>query len=461
MGRMSFGSIWILGLMAALLAFAGCESDDDDDSNAASGSTEIGGNEGGTESGIQAFCSSSDNCSCDSSFSPTLCTFNGEFTEDMTWTSDVNYLITGGVFIGDDVNRTTLTIEPGTTIFGENELSILTIRRNSQIDAEGTADNPIVFTSSLEVGNRNRGDWGGLVINGNAPINSCGGTTPCTAEGEGDTGTYGGDNASDDSGTLKYIRVEFAGFQIDDDNELNGIAFQGVGSGTEVDFIHLHRPADDGIEFYGGNVNVKHILITGAGDDSIDWTEGWQGKAQYLAVEQYADEAGNGIEADNLKGDNDAEPRSRPVLSNVTLYGANNGEQFGMLVREGTAGEFHNMVIANFALSCINLDQEATFVNAGDVDSPSGDLAFQNVVVDCNNSYDFADGDPWSLEDWMAANGVNVAEADSGLSGFMTPDGAAWPQGEAPADSFFDNVDYIGAFGDTDWTAGWTAFPED
>ena len=131
---------------------------------------------------------------------------------------------------------------------------MLVVRRNAQIMAEGTVEEPIIFTSSKEPGSRARGDWGGLIINGNAPINSCSDNTEefCEAFGEGGTGFYGGNDPSDDSGVLKYVRVEFAGTLVSPENELNGIAFQGVGSGTEIDYIQVHMNADDGIEFFGG-----------------------------------------------------------------------------------------------------------------------------------------------------------------------------------------------------------------
>lgn len=213
-----------------------------------------------------------------------------------------------------------LTIEPGTQIFGEtSSKAFLVIRRGSKIQAVGTKAAPIVFTSSKAAGARARGD-GGVVINGRAPINGCD-AAPCVAEGEGGTGLYGGANAADDSGTLRYVRVEFGGFPITEDNELNGIAFQGVGSGTDVDHIQIHMAKDDGIEFFGGTASAKFILTTGVSDDNIDWTDGWTGKLQFAVAQQYEDTGDNGIEADNNGDNNAALPRSSPTLSNLTLIG--------------------------------------------------------------------------------------------------------------------------------------------
>ena len=271
------------------------------------------------------------------------CILQGTYIDDLTLTADKAYILRGGVFIGDDETETVLTIEPGTKIYGESATDgMLIIRRGSKIMAEGTADAPIVMTSSKNPGSRARGDWGGLIINGRAPINACdddAGTEACEAYGEGATGWYGGNQADDNSGVLKYVRIEFAGTLVSPDNELNGIAFQGVGSNTVVDHVQVHMNADDGIEFFGGTVDVKHIVVTGVGDDSLDWTDGWAGSAQYVILHQHDDNGDNGIEADNNGENNDASPRSMPVLSNFTIIGSpeSDASDLGILVREGTA----------------------------------------------------------------------------------------------------------------------------
>ena len=151
-----------------------------------------------------------------------------------------------------------LEIEAGTTIYGDSATNgTLVIARGSQIHAHGTAAAPIVMTSDQLEGERARGDWGGLIINGYAPLNIEGGE----AEGEGDTGTYGGDDPTDSSGILEYVRVEFAGTEFSPDNELNGIAFQGVGSGTTVENVMVKFNKDDGLEFFGGTVEVKYVRL--------------------------------------------------------------------------------------------------------------------------------------------------------------------------------------------------------
>ena len=214
-----------------------------------------------------------------------LCALKGNILENITLTAGKMYLLNGPVFIGDSQTDVVLTIEPGVTVLGEKNPSspgTLIITQRAKIEAVGTKDAPIVFTSDQLEGKKARGDWGGIIINGLAPINCPDkkGKAFCENEGEGDTGTYGGDQPEDSSGTLKYVRVEYGGIQFSEDNELNGIAFFGVGSGTTVDYIQVHMNADDGIEFFGGTVNVKHAVLTGIADDSLDWTYGWTGKAQ-------------------------------------------------------------------------------------------------------------------------------------------------------------------------------------
>jgi hypothetical protein len=316
-----------------------------------------------------------------------LCTITGEITEDLSIEADegVTWLISGEVFVGNDTDETVFSIGAGVTVWADttsDNTTFLTVRRNSKIEAVGEADNPIVFTPAVEAVDRERGLWGGLIINGNGVLN-----TGDEATGEGNTGTYGGDDNGDDSGTLQYVRVEYAGDKITQDNELNGIAFQGVGSGTTINYVQVHMNSDDGVEFFGGAAEAKHLVLTGIGDDSIDWTDGWQGKVQYAVVQQYGDEADRGIEADNL-GDNPSQtPRSNPMFSNVTLIGGENGDT-GMLLRRGTAGTFYSMLITNFYDACVDLDTEETFTNAYADGMYTGDLQIQNSIVYCEGTGD-------------------------------------------------------------------------
>jgi hypothetical protein len=302
-----------------------------------------------------------------------------------------------------------------------------------------------VITSAKAVGQRGPEDWGGLVINGKAPINNAD-NADGSAPGEAGTGRYGGNSATDSSGVLKYLRIEFAGNKVDAENELNGIGFQGVGSGTEVDFIQTHMTSDDGIEFFGGTVQVKHVVVTGSDDDCFDWTGGWQGKAQFVVAEQSAAsglEAERGIEADNLEANNSATPFSNPTLSNMTLIARSGNGAEGMRLRRGTRGAFHNFIVTGFGGACIRVTETQTESNVDD-----SSLTIANHVHNCtgalaDKAVDLANGE--------------VTEADPNLSNWQPQAGsAALGIGAGPADAFFETVDYAGAFdGTNDWTAGW------
>ncbi len=390
-----------------------------------------------------------------------VCVLSGTLTEDLTLTADIEWLLRGGVFVGDDENTTVLTVEPGTQIFGESSTNgMLVITRHSQLVADGTADAPIVFTSSKLPGERARGDWGGLIINGLAPINSCdeAGTGPCEAFGEGGTGFYGGDDAADSSGILRFVRVEFAGTLISPDNELNGIAFQGVGSGTVIDHVQVHMNADDGVEFFGGTATAKHLLVTGAGDDSLDWTDGWTGKVQFAVLQQYDDAGDQGIEADNNGEVNTATPKSNPTLSNVTVLGSPDSaaSDIGILLREGTSASLHNMVVAGFNEACLDIDSDESWNEAS-----AGRMAIATSLVDCGVAYLEDDGEPGLVADWYLAEPSN-AEGSAGLAdpyNATAPDftGSNVGGGVTPADAWFDSVDFIGGVDPSDdWTTGWT-----
>ena len=351
-----------------------------------------------------------------------FCTLPTEVLEDTALTSDYAYVLSGGVFVGNGTDTVTLTIEPGVTIYGEPQ-SFLAIQQNSRIEAVGTESAPIVFTSPQPEGSRNRADWGGLILNGKAPINSCSDGSDivagCTAEGEGSTGTYGGDDPTDSSGTLRYVRVEFGGYEITPENEVNGIAFQGVGSGTSVSYIQVHMNKDDGVEFYGGTVSADHVVITGAGDDSLDWTDGWTGSVTNVLIEQAADLGDRGIEADNNGDQNAAQPVSMPTVSRVTILGAGD-ESVGMLLREGTAATVSDVVISGSGSACLDVDQDATFANAD-----AGALTLTHTVLACDKAFKVEtddNGDPeesFDLQGWFEGQTGNVVTDDAGLDGFL------------------------------------------
>ncbi len=384
------------------------------------------------------------------------CVLSGEYNQDITLTKNIQWVLSGGVFIGgDNRNSATLTINPGTKIFGQQGADFLWIRRGSKIFAEGTPDNPIVMTGPLQ---QSGGEWGGLVISGNAPVNGCNiGVSPCEIPFEAITSEFfGGNNPNDNSGVVKYTQILFAGFPVRPDEELNGFTLNGVGAGTLIQFVHVHAGLDDGVEMFGGTVGLKHLVLTQIGDDSLDWGSGWTGKAQFVLIQQAADDGDNGIEADNNEVNNDITPRAKPTLSNMTIIGAPVATQ-GALLRRGTGANIWNTVITGFP-TCITIDSAATFLNAGVPGNLSGALTMVNSFVNCPNNFKDGTGATFSVADWFTSQPGNSTENPL-LDGYLPAFGSPLTLGGAPVnDAFFDAVDYVGAFKDAndDWTQEWT-----
>lgn len=409
-----------------------------------------------------------------------VCALTGVITENKTLTADKRWLLKGTVFVGDGTNETVLTIDPGTVVLGDKATTgVLVIRRGSKIQAVGSREMPIVFTSNEPTGSRASGDWGGVIINGRAPINGCGlEPDQCTEFnqffGEGGTGFFGGNDPDDDSGELRYVRIEFAGKLLSPMNELNGLALQGVGRGTKLEYIQVHRGKDDGIEFYGGTVDIKHLLSTGSQDDSFDWTLGWQGRGQFIAIQQWPDDSDNGIEADNWEFGRDNDPRAHPVLSNVTIVGQPTSDKsdYGLLLREGTGGEILNAVVMGFEDACLDIDHAETWANAltsGTATTASGGLLIRNTTFACATQFEEEAEDPVTLSSFVMAmnmgneilsDGTGLLEApfDAAARNLTPRSGSPLESGaQIPADAFFEQVSYRGAIDPAgDWTLGWT-----
>ena len=393
------------------------------------------------------------------------CLLKGKYlNSQLNLTADHVYRLDDeGVFVGgDNKDNSTIRIQEGTKVVGEPK-SFLSIMRGSKIIAEGSKAKPVVFTS-ISTTNRKRGEWGGIVINGNAPINACKAGTPlCEAISEGikvEQVKFGGNDPMDNSGVLKFVRVEFAGYPMSQDNELNGITFNAVGEGTEVDYIQVNMNADDGVEFFGGTVNVKHLVLTNNEDDSLDWDMGFKGKIQYLIAKQADDSADNGVEADNFKSPMNANPRSNPTLSNATFIGGKNSA-YGLLLRRGTAASFYNTIVTGFTKACVDIDDSETFSNGatvnGGVMNVSG-LKMENSIVSCAKNAEAEAGDLWSTETWLTSQSNKLT--DPQLVGFYpSATSPAIGAGVTPDDLFFEPVDYVGAFAseNDNWDAGWTS----
>ena len=298
-----------------------------------------------------------------------------------TLTKNKKYLIKGQVFVRNGV---VLTIEPGTVIFGDKATKgTLVIDRGGKIIADGTAAEPIVFTSALAPGNRDRGDWGGIVILGNAPVNqpdpAIEGITPAVI--------FGGTNDSDNSGILKYVRVEFAGIELTPNNETNSITLGGVGSGTQMDYCQVSFGGDDGFEFFGGSVNSKHLVAFAMWDDCFDVDFGFTGKVQFgvsVRYGSYADQSGSNIfETDNGPNDNLTSLITTGVFSNITGIGPkatnsqsiNGNYQHALDLRRRTALTIANSVFVGMPRG-IRMNQQSVYDN---YNSTTGEL-INNVM---------------------------------------------------------------------------------
>ncbi|MEK6735368.1 MAG: hypothetical protein AABY47_02260 [Pseudomonadota bacterium] len=386
------------------------------------------------------------------------CILSGDIKTDITLTKNTQWILSGGVFVGgDNTESATITINPGTKIFGQAGADYLWIRRGSRIMAEGTPDNPIVMSGPNQ---QIAGEWGGLLISGNAPVNGCNvGVSVCTVPNEAITSEFfGGNNPADNSGVIKYTQILFAGFAVRPDEELNGLTLNGVGSGTIINYVQVHSGLDDGIEMFGGTVQMKHLVLTNNRDDAFDWTSGWKGRAQFVLIKQSAGVGDRGIEADNNEKNHDSLPRSQPILSNVTIIGRNDtGATQGILLRRGTGANIWNSVIAGSPV-CLMIDSTSTYTNAGSPGSLTGGLTMQNSFVQCISNYKDAEGAPFTVADWFLSQSENKAE-DPLLNGYLPAGGSPLTLGGAAVnDPFFNVVDYVGAFKDAndDWTKEWT-----
>ncbi|MDP3580976.1 MAG: hypothetical protein Q8S39_03505, partial [Ignavibacteria bacterium] len=399
-------------------------------------------------------------------------------TTNQTLTSDKNYLLKGIVRV---MSGATLTIQPGTIIYGENtSQGSLIVKPGGKIMAEGTADKPIVFTSEFKkpgaTKTPNYGDWGGIIILGNAPINVAGGKA--LIEGPGDE--YGGTVADDNSGVMKYVRIEYPGIAYSLNNEINGLTLGGVGSKTKLEYIQVSYSGDDSFEFFGGTVNAKYLIAYRGWDDDFDTDFGYSGKLQFLLGVRdpnIADQSSsNGFESDNDGGGSTNSPRTSPTWYNVTLIGPaatttstiNSLYKRGMHLRRSSQNKIANALILGWPEGLL-IDGTNTIA-----DMKAGTSAYvKNSIIAGSTVATFKSTDAAFQTDmpiWFTGLGgktftinadVKLADAFNLANPNAMPTtgspvftGAANP----PADGFFDaTANYIGAFGYRDWTAGWSS----
>lgn len=397
-------------------------------------------------------------------------------TEDTVWTSEQTYRLKQTIYVEPGA---TLTIRSGTRILGE-EGSALIVQSGAQLRSRGTETAPVVFTSARPVGERSSGDWGGVALLGSAPINAPG----SVLEGVGDASRamFGGNDPTHSCGVIEYTRIEFAGFPLEQDNELNGLTLGGCGTGTLVDHVQVHFGLDDGVELFGGTVDLRHVVITRAQDDSMDWDMGWSGSAQFIAIQQDL-EGDNGFEASS--GEPGATPVATPELWNVTLLGSGGqGSQRAMTLKDGTGGSLNNVLITGHPIEAIDVKDPETVARLTD-----GELTLEGALmfaVGAGGEHWFplpdeeldvdADDDEGFDEDayFRGLPGLTLGVNPSLTSPFNLSNPGWVPQGNAvrdagidPPTAVFDGFDeqahYAGAFapGTEPWTAGWTSYPED
>lgn len=448
-------SFWALLIGGALLSTTACKKDDDDpvqptpSGPAAFTITDIGNNTSKVE---------------------------GTTASNVTFTNDKQWLLQGFVYVESGA---TITIQPGTIIRGDKDSKgTLIIKRGGKINAAGTSSQPIVFTSNQPAGSRDYGDWGGVVLCGRANNNQPGGEA--IIEG-GPDAFYGGGsspNDADNSGTMQYVRIEFAGIAFQPNQEINGLTFGAVGSGTTIDHIQVSYSGDDSYEWFGGTVNVKHLVAFRGWDDDFDTDNGFRGKGQFcIAIRDHniADQSGsNGFESDNDATGSTASPYTMPIFSNFTMFGpaAESSEAPNSLfkraahIRRNSRLNIHNSILAGFPTG-LYIDGSLS----GE-DATQNLLQVRNTIVAGNTvQLDVASGTNLDIASWFNTTGWNNSLVDDmGTLGLNLPlnliNPVLLPSGGSPllsgadfsgnvSDAFFQQVSYRGAFGSDNWTLGW------
>lgn len=398
---------------------------------------------------------------------------SGQITEHVTLPKG-KYTLKGYVYVS---NRAVLTIAPGSVIVSDvSDKGALIVERNSKLIAAGTASEPIVFTSGKAPGQRQPGDWGGIILLGNAPTNRA---TEPTIEG-GVNAQYGGSIAGDNSGVLTYVRIEFAGIASDPGSEINGLTLGGVGSGTKLENIQVSFGNDDAFEFFGGTVNAKNLIAFATADDDFDFDFGYTGQIQFgLSIRKHdffdpGDDT-HGIECDNDGSGSAATPYTRPVLSNFTFVGQNSPHTAAGRNSRGNRWRRNARFVLRNSILMATQNAGVLLESAGTAQAYKDGLSeFKNNIVHANNNLFAVAGGAESI--LSAAEFKSKAEADGCVSvtsieeikltnPLYSLSPSLIPKDGSPAlagadftglPSFFNQVTYRGAFGTEDWTAGWT-----
>jgi hypothetical protein len=386
------------------------------------------------------------------------------------------YTLKGYVYVN---NGASITFEPGCIIVSDiAEKGALIVERGSKLIAEGTATEPVIFTSGKAPGSRVPGDWGGIILLGKAPTNRP--TSPAPIIEGGVNRPYGGSDPADNSGTLRYVRIEFAGIAAEPGSEINGLTMGGVGSGTRIEYVQVSYGNDDAYEFFGGTVSCKYLIAHASADDDLDFDFGYSGNIQYAVTQRdplFVDsDAGNGVESDNDGSGTAARPFTRPVLSNVTWIGPNNAagtlanHNFANRWRRATRFVVRNSIMMGYQKAGFSIESDLS-LTAYKQDSAE----FRNILVHAvAEPFKTSNAAVLSLADMTTkatgagcivyANASDIQLTDPfnltapnflPRAGSPALTGASFTGLDA---AFFTPGTFVGAFGATNWMANWTSF---
>ena len=427
-------------------------------------------------------------------------TVNSNITTSRTWTKNNTYILDGRVFVTDGV---TLTIEAGSVIKGKvraaQDASALVIARGGKINANGNAAEPIVFTAEADnlngnLGQSDRGLWGGVVILGRARTNTASGAG--NIEGIPTTeplGLYGGTNDADDSGIFRYVSIRHAGSLLGPNNELNGLTMGAVGSGTVIEYVEVFANADDGFEWFGGTVNCKYLVSAFNDDDGFDWDEGFRGKLQFLFLIQDPSVGNQAFESDGGTTPEDGTPYAMPTIYNVTAIGSGatstNALSIGPIFRDNTGGKVYNSIFHDFRGYAFRIETESAQAQDSAKRLAAGDIVIANNIFGTFGAGttdaqlflapNVTAGGPapasnYTIEHIRAAaqsNRVNTdpqfVAIDRTRGGLLDPrlragSPALQLAATAPNDGFFTAANYLGAFTTSgNWAYAWTKLGRD
>lgn len=396
-------------------------------------------------------------------------------TENRTLTNDKAYRVRGIVTVR---NNATLTIQPGTFIIGQpgsQPPSVLLVATNGKLIAEGTKSRPIIMTSSQPVGSRQRGDWGGLIMLGLAPINDPGGKLTIEGLPELPETSYGGTDANHNCGSLKYVRVEFAGSLLRPNEETNSFTWGACGKGTTGDFLQASYGLDDAFEWFGGTNDAKHLVGTYTADDYFDAQIGWNGRVQFGVAVANADLSNRAFEVDNYERDFAARPLGKATFYNMTLIGNaatgfDEADSPCLYYRRGAGGIYNNIICQNWTtrgFGGANPDSIQPNIDSGDFNM-NGVLLWDNGRNSSPAAPNTLEGQVLAAFQPFAGASRNFLFADPLLGRpleYSDPDPRPAPNSPAyrasfvqpPDDGFFDqSATYIGAFDQVNWMEEWT-----